>query len=312
MPNLNICILGKDPAERAAAAQSIGKKGSTDDLGFYHTVYSGKIVSVIDPIAYPAKLSVLVQTLYLADHAMVLAQSPSAELGEIIVALDSLGTVKPVFVTELDLGPLLKGTSLEGSKTFATVAEAKAYLIEQESAAPQGPAEVALDHCFEVKGVGTVALGIVKQGTVNIHDKLQALPLGKEVEVKSIQMNDADVKISGAGGRVGFSLKGTKSEEIPRGTVLVREGWKTGKEWNLSVNVSKFQKVPLATNVFHISAGLQFEPASISTAAEIAPGKNGTLTLSCEKVLALKPCERMLLCNLNAKGLRIIGSLLLA
>lgn len=305
MKSLNIAVLAKDPQQRAQAAQAMAKKGTADDLGFYHTVYAGKIVSVVDPAAYPAKLSCLLQALQLTDYALVLADAPSPELGELIISLDALHK-SAVFVSAMDLAPFLKNSSLEKSPVFATLQEAKAHLLELESPAPAGASETYVDHAFEVQGVGTVALGMVKQGTVAIHDKLTAWPAGKEVEVRSIQMNDADVKLSEGGGRVGLALKNTKSDDLPRGTVLAKEGWSASKEFQLDLTGVKFLKSPIESGAYHVSLGLQFEPVMLET-APVKAGETAVAKAKSDKPLAVKSGLQGLLCNLNAKGLRVLG-----
>src|SRR3989344_287465 len=156
MSSLNVVVLGEKPEARAAAAAMLGKKGSADDLAFYHTAVQGKIVSAIDPAAYPAKLSCMMQALNLADHALVLAEEVTPVLGECIVALDLMG-LKAVFVGDEGLiGKLIENTGLKGSKVCASVGEARDYLMGLESGAADANSDSAeavalIDHCFEVK-----------------------------------------------------------------------------------------------------------------------------------------------------------------
>ena len=308
MPSLNIAVLGESPESRAAAAKSIGKESSSDDMAFYHTVFQGKIVSAIDPLAYPAKLSPLVQTLALADHALVLAERASPVLGELIVSLDFTGPAA-VFVTQLDLAPFLNGTGLRESRIFDNLDEAKNFLLSQESRYPPGATKVLVDHCFEVKGVGTVALGVMARGEIKVHDKITAYPLGKEVEVKSIQKNDQDVQSAGPGDRVGLCLKGTKAGEVDRGTTLSTAPMQVGNEARCQVTVSRFCKTPLTNGtVLHAGAGLQFEPAKIECAAEIGPGATAEAKITFDNAVAWEAGEKIILTNLNAKGLRVIAA----
>jgi selenocysteine-specific translation elongation factor len=305
--SLNVAILGELAASRAEAAQSLGKKGSVDDLGFYHTVFQGKIVSVIDPVSYPAKLSCMLQALNLSDHALILADSATPVLGEIILALDFLGK-GAAFVSRLDLKPFLAGTSLEGSSVFGDVAEAKPFILGQESHGLEGDAEILVDHCFEVKGVGTVVLGLLRSGKVAVHDRLKAHPLGREIEVKSIQKNDQDFKEAIAGDRVGLCIKGATSQEMGRGTVLSGNGCSEAREVQCEVSVSKFSRSALANGAaVQALVGLQFEPARIELGTAMGPGQQGKARLVFEKPVAFKNGERVLLCDLNAKGNRIVA-----
>jgi selenocysteine-specific translation elongation factor len=310
MASLNISILGEDAPARASAAQMLGKKGSADDLAFYHTVYQGKLVSSIDPVSYPAKLSCMLQAISLAEHALVIAEAPTPAFAELIVALDLLGP-KPVFAGPIEFPKFLANTSLASSPTFESAAAAKDHLLAQESERKDGPALVFIDHCFEVKGIGTVALGVVKRGAVRVHDKLRALPLGKEVEVRSIQMNDKDEKESFAGDRVGLSLRNTKSDEISRGAILVAADAPdahAAKSFDCTLTPVKFLKAPFESGPYHLLAGLQFEPCKVEFDGKVQPGASAKARIHLEKPFAFEKGERLLVCNLNAKGVRILAS----
>jgi selenocysteine-specific translation elongation factor len=307
MPSLNIAILGADPQERASAAQSIGKKGTADDVGFYHTVYSGTIVSVAEPAAYPAKFQSLLQAIALSDHILVLAGQPTPQLGEIIIALDLLGR-DAIFVSENDLSPFLSATSLKGAKISPSLQEAKEHILSQQASNVPGSTQIPIDHCFEVKGVGTVALGLVKRGGVKVHDTLVSYPSGTEIQVRTIQRNDVDVQSAECGDRVGLSLKGAKSEQVERGSIFAAEPMNVSNEISCELSVAKFSKTAISNGMaLHVGCNLQFEPAKIECAAEIKQGSKGNAKLILQKPVAFNNGDRLLICDLNAKGLRAIA-----
>ena len=74
-----------------------------------------------------------------------------------------------------------------------------------------GSTSIVIDHTFDVKGVGTVALGKVLSGMITQYDKIQHYPSEIEAMIKSIQMHDDDVKESISPARVGLSLKNIKT-----------------------------------------------------------------------------------------------------
>lgn len=74
-----------------------------------------------------------------------------------------------------------------------------------------------------MKGIGTVILGVIRQGTVKTYDQLNILPSGKSILVKSIQMHDDPVNESKSPARVGLAIKGVAADEISRGDVLCSE-----------------------------------------------------------------------------------------
>jgi len=103
---------------------------------------------------------------------------------------------------------LTKGTTMEGweiiptsTKTFEGIDRLKDRLFELDNLLKKEyesqvskPVRIPIDHHFNVTGIGCVVLGYVLQGTVNVHDRLMVYPLKQEAEVRSIQMQDNDVK----------------------------------------------------------------------------------------------------------------------
>jgi selenocysteine-specific translation elongation factor len=84
----------------------------------------------------------------------------------------------------------------------------------------EGPCIIPIDHAFNVKGIVTVTLGAIRQGTVRTYDQLNILPSGKSILVKSIQMHDDPVNESKSPGR-GLAIKGIAAAEISRGAYFV-------------------------------------------------------------------------------------------
>ena len=87
-----------------------------------------------------------------------------------------------------------------------------------------GQSEMVIDHCFDVKGVGTVILGKVTNGKIKQYDNLKLYPAGIDVLIKSIQMHDDPVSESIAPARVGLAVKGAKPDEVGRGDIISEEG----------------------------------------------------------------------------------------
>ncbi len=306
MPNsLTIAVLCEEEQTRNSIANKIGKKASSDDLSFYHTVFSGKIINVVQPAAYPGKLSSLLESINLCDVALVVADKLSAPLGEIIVSL-SLMKIPTIFISNIDLTKILNGTNLKESKIFNDEQSAIEYLLSIEPKLIEGSPVAYIDHCFEVKGVGTVALGVVKQGEIKVHDKLTAYSQDIPIEIKSIQKNDADVLVSTSSDRVGLAIKGAKSDQIPRGTILSEKPIVVTTKISGNFSISPFVKeIPKENDVIHGGIGLNLQPARI-----IKVQKNDNeydMDLEFEKPIAFAEFSQLLICNLNAKTLRVLG-----
>ncbi len=92
-------------------------------------------------------------------------------------------------------------------------------------ASDEGEFRMYIDRSYKVTGVGAVASGTVKSGSVEAGDELLLGPMAdgtfREVEVRSIEMHYHRVDSASAGRIVGIALKGVREEEIERGMALV-------------------------------------------------------------------------------------------
>ncbi|MFC5972723.1 GTPBP1 family GTP-binding protein [Halomarina salina] len=100
-------------------------------------------------------------------------------------------------------------------------------LFERLPKTAEGAGEFSMyiDRTYKVAGVGAVASGTVRTGTVSAGDELLLGPMAdgsfREVEVRSIEMHYHRVDEAKAGRIVGVALKGVREEEVERGMVLL-------------------------------------------------------------------------------------------
>lgn len=66
---------------------------------------------------------------------------------------------------------------------------------------PSGPFSMAVDHCFPIRGHGTVMTGTVLRGTVRVGDSVEIPSLSVEKKVKSIQCFKKPVEAVSQGDR---------------------------------------------------------------------------------------------------------------
>ncbi|UWG48674.1 GTPase [Halanaeroarchaeum sp. HSR-CO] len=96
-----------------------------------------------------------------------------------------------------------------------------------KTARADGDFELYVDRSYKVAGVGAVASGTVKSGTVDVGDQLQLGPFHdgsyREVEVRSIEMHYHRVDHAEAGRIVGIALKGVREADVERGMALLAE-----------------------------------------------------------------------------------------
>ncbi len=291
--SINICVLG--PKEkREEFCKELAKKSSSDDFTMYHSVYQGKLLNIIEPTRYPEKLIALANSLFLSDFVVFLVDELNPEFGEQIVALDLFGK-KGCFITDLDLSKFIANTSLKDWPILSQEDAKKFILADFSPPQNQGDAIVFVDHAFEVKGIGSVLLGLVHSGTIHVHDTLKVLPGKKELEIKSIQKNDVDLQEGFATDRVGLAIRKLKSEEVERGSILCKEELPVVLELENKIHYSQFaKKDSIAMQAFHC---LQ------SPACKLEEGK-----IKFEKPLCLVPGQPIIFCDLNKK-MRVLGAI---
>jgi selenocysteine-specific translation elongation factor len=210
-------------------AKDLGKKGTASDLTLFNTVRDEHAVTLVEPTQFPEKFPPLVTALAMADRCLLVVTELTRPVAETIAAVESVDVPTTVVVGpavgETELGRALKGGRLETAERTALDLPHLRELIDGWTAPiVDGPVSVPIDHAFPVKGVGAVALGVVRRGVLRAHDKLRLWPTPKVVELRSIQVHDIDRKDAGCGERVGVALRGIEADEIERGQVLAPEG----------------------------------------------------------------------------------------
>jgi selenocysteine-specific translation elongation factor len=310
MNSITFGIFGENIEKRQEIAGALAKKSTPEDITLYQTVYSGKIISVVEPTKYPEKIQSLAYSAFLSDYCIIVAETLTPKLGEIIVTLDLLGKKNGCIITNLDLLPMIAGSNLENYRIFSTFDEARESILafDRQKDLENTPF-ASIDHSFEVKGVGSILLGFMHTGKISIHDRLKVHPSGKEFEVRSIQMHDVDVKETNAGDRFGLSIKLLASKDIERGDLVTPMLNKimTNKEMGIIVKTSKFLKEPLKNDeqihAFHFLA----DSPCRWIGEELKAGKEAKGILKFDKPFSLNPQYPALIVRLDAKGLRVIG-----
>ena len=301
MRSINFVVLGEQ-----SIANDFGKKGTTTDLTLYDKKESDVIRTWVVPNGFSEKIQPLLQAINIAEYVIFYVASLDRYVGEQIIALDMLGKKNGIIshsyeVDENQFNSMIKGTVLKNYKKVDSP-NIKQELLNFPSITNVGPAQIVIDHCFDVKGVGTVVLGKVMCGTINQYDKLKHLPSGSEVMIKSIQMHDDDMKEAICPARVGLSLKGIKPDEIQRGDVLTIDNtFEVKTELLITFNQSPYYKGEISENqMCLLNVGLQIKAAKISS---ISPFK-----LTLEKPIICKKNDTCLLIKPESTTVRIIGS----
>ena len=301
MRSVNFVVLGEQ-----TIANDFGKKGTVTDLTVYDRKESDIIRTWVVPNGFPEKIQPLLQAINISEYVIFYVASLDRYTGEQIIALDMLNKKNGVLshsyeVDENRLHSMIKGTVLQNYKKIDS-SNIKEELVKLPHVSNDGPAQIVIDHSFDVKGVGTVVLGKVLQGTINQYDNLKHLPSGTDVMVKSIQMHDDDVKQAVCPARVGLSLKGIKPDEVGRGDIITSdESFEIKNELEIDFKQSPFYKGEISENqMCLVSIGLQVKAAKFSS---ISPVK-----LILDKPVVCRKNEICLLVKPESTSVRVIGS----
>ena len=315
MNSLNMGLFGNDLDLLQKIANAFGKKGTTSDITLYDTKFQDKIITSLLPHSYPEKIQSLFYAIYLSDIPILAFEKADSILGEIILALDAANFKKGIIFSKdynyEQIKAIIKGTSLEKYEFFeykddTDINELRLKCFEETTIQEdKNNAFVAVDHSFSVKGVGTVVLGILKNGNLKVYDKLKIQPGNKETAIRSIQKHDDNFQTAEPGDRVGLCLKDVSVEDVPRGAVISSSP-SVLKKATLEISANKFIKEPIKQEqVFYISLGMQYISFKVES-GEIKPGEKGTVSVLLEKEVACVSGQRFFVLNPNQK-MRIVG-----
>jgi selenocysteine-specific translation elongation factor len=267
-PSVTVALVGA-----TGVAKELAKKSTASDITLFHQVQDGHALTLVEPTQYPEKFPPLLYALALSDRAVLVANQLDRGLAETAATLDLFDLPAEVRhgpgVGPDELARAFRGLRIErASVSPLDLLALREELGRAERAPVAGEPIVVLDHYFPVKGVGTVALGFVRQGTLRPHAALRLYPTDRTVEVRSVQVHDVDVKEAASGERVGVALKGVEVDELARGQLLAPEGeLRVGTTLEGSAgHVSPYYRGDLVAGAqLHALIGLQFVPAAVTS-----------------------------------------------
>ena len=141
---------------------------------------------------------------------------------------------------------------------------------------PEGDFVFSVDHCFNVRGQGTVMTGTVLGGKVEVNDvrifklgksfirdsqtlsfqNVEICAIGESRKVKSMQMFKKSVKTASQGDRVGVCVTQFDAKKLERGLVCTPGFVQIAHGGIVDFNAIKFFKVTIASkSKYHISLG---------------------------------------------------------
>ncbi|EFA75193.1 Selenocysteine-specific elongation factor [Heterostelium album PN500] len=120
----------------------------------------------------------------------------------------------------------------------------------------QGPFLFEFDHCFQIKGQGSVMTGTVLRGSVEINQNIHIPQLNIEKKVKSMQMFHKPVKKASQGDRVGICVTQLDANLLERGLLCTPKTVPLLNGAIVAIEKVRFYKNEVKTkSQFHVTIG---------------------------------------------------------
>ncbi|XP_053686729.1 selenocysteine-specific elongation factor [Sabethes cyaneus] len=200
---------------------------------------------------------------------------------KIIVALNKIDTLEEekrfavVGKMRKGISKVLEKTIFAGAPVIEISANAKLNLdklieaLKDISCIPErdvkAPFLFAVDHCFAIRGQGTVCTGTVLQGQINVNDDVEISKLKIIKKVKSIQMFKQNQSVAQQGDRIGISITQFDPKQLERGLLC-----KPGYVMNVYAAVIRLTRIKYYNRLirnkakFHISCGHETALATVT------------------------------------------------
>ncbi|MBY8983350.1 MAG: hypothetical protein KGD57_10395, partial [Candidatus Lokiarchaeota archaeon] len=321
-----IGIIGENFEQNNLIGQAFGAPGTKSDIQFYNRLDSrlNQVFCAMAPVNYPEKIKPFLQSLVLSDiHILVidLEIGLNPVIGESLIGLDvfhQLYNTTPIIVitnindknnwkldeTKEKLKKILDTTNIKNTELYIIKTKDEYELLKKkviemgiksnETNINSDYIKILIDHCFPVKGIGTVILGLIKHGVLNAGQMLGLIGSEspeKKVIIRSIQKHDRDFKSAHKGDRIGLALKGNiNSSEISRDNLLVSQGiFKSENEIWAEIYINQFY-TPKGSKITY-KEGIQYtaltdlksSPFKIVEGEEISPGNSGKMKLKFDR-----------------------------
>ncbi len=230
------------------------RRGMTIDVGYAHLALAdGDVLDFVDVPGHDRLVGNMLVGAGEIDAVLLVVAAddgPRAQTLEHLELLDALRLVRGVVaVTKTDVvtaervtavidqvRELVDRTTLAGAPILAVSAatgagleDLRAALVElrdrarHDGAGAPGPARLAVDRVFGVKGRGIVVTGTLRGGPLGRNDPLRVEPGGSAVRLRELQARGIPVERGGPGGRLAANLAGVDRAAVGRGCVLTAD-----------------------------------------------------------------------------------------
>jgi selenocysteine-specific elongation factor len=155
-----------------------------------------------------------------------------------------------------------------------------------------------VDRVFTMAGRGTVVTGTLWSGTISREARLEVLPAGLPVRVRSVEVHGREVERAFAGQRTALGLHGVDKSQIGRGDSVVSPG-DFGATSMVDVEITLLPAVKPLRNMarvrFHLGASEVMARVHLVDALQIDPGSVGFGQMRLESDIAAAMGDRFVI-----------------
>ncbi|PSN35635.1 Selenocysteine-specific elongation factor [Blattella germanica] len=280
--NLNIGILGHVDSGKTSLAKALStiastaafdknpqsqERGITIDLGFSSFVIdmpdhlknstkSDKLqFTLVDCPGHASLIRTIIGGAQIIDLMLLVidvTKGMQTQTAECLVIGEITCKKMIVVLNKIDL--------LEEGKRANLIEKALVEMLKKFAFVPERhmsqPFLFAVDHCFSVRGQGTVMTGTVLQGSVSVNDTIEVPSMRITKKVKSMQMFKKPIERAGQGDRIGLCVTQFDPKQLERGVACAPGYVVTLSAAILVVHKIKYFKSNVCTkSKYHISIG---------------------------------------------------------
>ena len=199
----------------------------------------------------------------------------------------------------LDGKPIVRVDSLNGMG----IEKAREALFDlagrKKDKAPGSIFRLPIDRVFSIKGFGTVVTGSALSGAVSVEDKLEILPQGEPVRVRTIESQGTKAKTATAGMRVAINIPQVSVDSVFRGDVLATpDRLKPTFMIDVECRIMESSPIPLEQRQrvrVHIGTKEVMARAVILDMDRIEPGQEGLVQLRLEERTSAQRLDRYII-----------------
>lgn len=151
--------------------------------------------------------------------------------------------------------PMIPVSAIDSSSTSSFLDQLKPFLFIPDRNI-KNPFLFSVDHCFTLKGKGTICTGTVLEGKISTSDELEIPAIREKRKVKSMQMFRKTVQEAKQGDRVGICVSNFNADTLERGILAAPGTIKLVSQAVIKLKKIKYFKYAIRSkSKFHITIG---------------------------------------------------------